>query len=143
MFIQFLRKCAGSTGHGNTIWYKSFLYKVVFMTQRRRVKLSANQRTDMWSRWKARQLLHEIGRAFGKGHVSIQFMLSQHGGIAQDHQHGMSGEKLGMVRFATSCNDVAQKEFDRAVALLHSFQFRQALDGFNAALRDDHSSVIV
>src|ERR1700738_327300 len=50
------------------------------MTQGRRVKLSANQRTDMWSRWKAGQSLHEIGRAFGKDHVSIQFMLSQHGG---------------------------------------------------------------
>jgi IS30 family transposase len=51
------------------------------MTQRKRVKLSAMQRTDMWSRWKAGQSLHEIGRAFGKDHVSIQFMLSQHGGI--------------------------------------------------------------
>ena len=35
----------------------------------------------MWSRWKAGQSLHEIGRAFGKSHVSVQFMLSQHGGI--------------------------------------------------------------
>ena len=35
----------------------------------------------MWGRWKAGQSLHEIGRAFGKDHVSIQFMLSQHGGI--------------------------------------------------------------
>src|SRR6267143_1974121 len=52
------------------------------MTQVRRVKLSANQRTDMWSRWKAGQSLHEIGRVFGKDHVSIQFMLAQHGGIA-------------------------------------------------------------
>src|ERR1700720_3190456 len=51
------------------------------MTLRRRVKLSANQRVDMWSRWKAGQSLHEIGRAFGKDHISIQFMLSQHGGI--------------------------------------------------------------
>src|ERR1700732_3795263 len=51
------------------------------MTLRRRVKLSANQRVDMWSRWKAGQSLHESGRAFGKDHVSIQFMLSQHGGI--------------------------------------------------------------
>src|SRR6266853_265064 len=32
-------------------------------------------------RCKAGQSLHEIGRAFGKDHVSIQFMLSQHGGI--------------------------------------------------------------
>jgi IS30 family transposase len=46
------------------------------------VKLSASQRIDMWGRWKAGQSLHEIGRAFSKDHVSIQFMLSQHGGIA-------------------------------------------------------------
>ena len=39
------------------------------------------QRTDMWSRWKAGQSLHQIGRAFGKSHVSIHFLLSQHGGI--------------------------------------------------------------
>jgi IS30 family transposase len=51
------------------------------MTQARRVRLSATQRIDMWSRWKAGQSLHQIGRAFGKSHVSIQFMLSQRGGI--------------------------------------------------------------
>jgi len=52
------------------------------MTFRRRVKLSEQQRNDMWRRWKAGQSLHEIGRVFGKDHVSIQFMLAQHGGIA-------------------------------------------------------------
>jgi IS30 family transposase len=51
------------------------------MTQGRRVKLSPIQRIDMWSRWKAGQSLHQIGRAFGKSHVSIHFMLSQSGGI--------------------------------------------------------------
>jgi IS30 family transposase len=51
------------------------------MTYRKRVRLSATQRTEMWSRWKAGQSLHQIGRAFSKDHVSIQFMLSQHGGI--------------------------------------------------------------
>jgi IS30 family transposase len=51
------------------------------MTQARRVKLSAMQRADMWRRWKAGQSLHQIGRAFGKSHVSIHFLLSQHGGI--------------------------------------------------------------
>jgi len=52
------------------------------MTLRRRVKLSEQQRNDMWRRWKAGQSLHEIGRVFGKDHVCIQFMLAQHGGIA-------------------------------------------------------------
>ena len=45
------------------------------------MKLSANQRIDMWGRWKAGQSLHEIGRVFGKDHVSIQFMLAHQGGI--------------------------------------------------------------
>ena len=52
------------------------------MTFRRRIRLSEQQRNDMWRRWKAGQSLHEIGRVFGKDHVSIQFMLAQHGGIA-------------------------------------------------------------
>src|SRR6266849_991638 len=56
--------------------------------------------------------------------------------LAQEHQH-RNGEKLGTVHFATSCNAGAQKEFDRAVALLHSFQFSRAIEGFNAVLGED------
>ena len=62
-------------------------------------------------------------------------------GIAQEHEHG-DGEKLGSVHFSTSCNEVAQKEFNRAVALLHSFQFNRAIEGFNAVLRDDATCAI-
>ena len=56
--------------------------------------------------------------------------------LAQQHQHGNS-EKLGTVHFATSCNAAAQKEFDRAVTLLHSFQFSRAIEGFDAVLGED------
>jgi hypothetical protein len=59
-------------------------------------------------------------------------------GMAPEHEHG-SGEKLGAVHFSTSCNSGAQKEFNRAVALLHSFQFSRAIEGFNAALKSDES----
>ena len=59
---------------------------------------------------------------------------------AQQHRHGT--EKLGAVHFATSCNQAAQKEFDRAVALLHSFQFNHAIQGFNAALKSDSTCAI-
>jgi transposase, IS30 family len=52
------------------------------MTFKRRFKLTEQQRNEMWRRWKAGQSLHEIGRAFSKDHVSIQFMLAQQGGIA-------------------------------------------------------------
>ena len=40
------------------------------------------QKADLWSRWKAGQSLHEIGRALGKDHVVIHFLLARHGGIA-------------------------------------------------------------
>jgi IS30 family transposase len=52
------------------------------MRQGRRYGLSAEQKAEIWDRWKAGESLHEIGRAFGKDHGSIQFLLSQHGGIA-------------------------------------------------------------
>jgi Tfp pilus assembly protein PilF len=61
--------------------------------------------------------------------------------IAQELPHGKA-EKLGAVHFATSCNAAAQKEFDRAVALLHSFQFNHAIQGFNVALKQDPSCAI-
>jgi len=54
----------------------------------------------------------------------------------QEHVHPPS-EKLGTVHFSTSCNDVAQKEFDRAVALLHSFQFSRSIEGFQTVLKND------
>src|SRR4029077_12587630 len=56
--------------------------KVVFMKQGRRFGLSAEQKLDVWRRWKAGQTLHEIGRAFGKEHSSIRCLVSRHGGIA-------------------------------------------------------------
>src|ERR1700692_720901 len=55
--------------------------KVVFMAQGKGDRLSTEQRIDMWRRWKAGESLHEIGRAFGKGHGSIRFLLTQRGGI--------------------------------------------------------------
>jgi len=71
------------------------------------------------------------GRIFG----ALFFLLAADSCVAQEHQHATAVEKLGTVRFATSCNSAAQKEFDRAVALLHSFQFGHAIDGFNNTLK--------
>jgi hypothetical protein len=51
------------------------------MRQGRRYGLTGEQKADIWRRWKVGESLHEIGRAFGKDHGSIQFLLSQHGGI--------------------------------------------------------------
>jgi len=52
------------------------------MRQGRRYGLSVEQKAEIWQRWKVGESLHEIGRAFGKDHGSIQFLLAQHGGIA-------------------------------------------------------------
>jgi hypothetical protein len=62
-------------------------------------------------------------------------------GMTQEHQHG-NGEKLGEVHFATSCNEPAQSDFNRAVTLLHSFQFSRSIDGFDAVLREDPTCAI-
>ena len=53
---------------------------------------------------------------------------------AQEHQHGEQGEgqaeSLGEVHFATSCAPEVQTEFQRGVALLHSFWYSAAAETF-------------
>ena len=68
--------------------------------------------------------------------AAILLVFSVSRSTAQDHQHG-HGEQLGSVNFATSCSPEAQKGVNRAVALLHSFQFSRAIEGFNAVLGAD------
>jgi IS30 family transposase len=52
------------------------------MIQRKRTPLSTTQRIEVWRRWKAGESLHAIGRAIGKEHVVVHFLLKRHGGIA-------------------------------------------------------------
>ncbi len=60
--------------------------------------------------------------------------------FAQEHEHGPSAiERLGTVDFPTSCSAGAQPLFNRAVALLHSFEFGRAIDGFTSTLAVDPS----
>src|ERR1700680_3873589 len=54
---------------------------MVFMTRRKRSRLSAAQKTEIWKRWKAGQSLHEIGRAFDKPYTTIHQFLLPSGGI--------------------------------------------------------------
>ncbi|HUA16614.1 MAG TPA: hypothetical protein VMG31_15065 [Verrucomicrobiae bacterium] len=57
---------------------------------------------------------------------------------AAQHDHGSAEpEKLGAVHFATSCNPAVQVEFDRAVALLHSFSYRKSGETFAAIAKED------
>jgi len=52
------------------------------MIEPKRRGLSAEQKAELWKRWKAGQSLNEIGRALGKDHVVVHFILARHGGIA-------------------------------------------------------------
>ncbi len=51
-------------------------------------------------------------------------------------------EKLGTVHFANSCAPDVQVEFDRGVALLHSFWTRSAVQSFNAVVAKDPQCAI-
>src|SRR5207247_693243 len=53
-----------------------------------------------------------------------------------------SQEKLGRVLFKTSCSPEAQKEFERALAMLHSFFFPETIKGFSAIPETDPSCAI-
>jgi tetratricopeptide (TPR) repeat protein len=51
-------------------------------------------------------------------------------------------EKLGRVLFKTSCSAAAQKEFERALAMLHSFFFPETVKAFNAIPQTDPNCAI-
>lgn len=52
---------------------------------------------------------------------------------AQDN----ADQQLGTVHFATSCNEVAQRRFDRALRYQHSFWYRASKDIFEETLKAD------
>jgi tetratricopeptide (TPR) repeat protein len=52
------------------------------------------------------------------------------------HDHGVP-EQLGKVSFPTSCSPAVQPEFERAVALLHSFAYSAAETAFREVARKD------
>ena len=61
-----------------------------------------------------------------------QAVQAQHG----DHRHDQS-EKLGRVNFTISCTPAAKKQFNRAVAWLHSFEYEEAEKAFGEVAATD------
>ena len=59
--------------------------------------------------------------------------------LQAQHQHeaGAAPQRLGKVHFETSCAPAVQAEFNRGVALLHSFWFSAAIDSFNKVFAGD------
>jgi tetratricopeptide (TPR) repeat protein len=67
------------------------------------------------------------------------FLLASRPLAAQEHHHELAAEEVGSVHFLTSCSKAAQPGFNRAVALLHSFQYEQARQAFNEVAAMDTS----
>lgn len=74
-------------------------------------------------------------RSLSAALVSVVALLSVKSAGAQQHPH--SSGRLGTVRFATSCAPAVAVTFDRAVALLHSFEFANAIAAFDGVLATD------
>ena len=67
------------------------------------------------------------------------WLLSNSPALAQGkHEHGRANlDKLGRVHFPISCNQIAQDQFDRAMALQHSFWYEEAGKAFSAVINMD------
>jgi len=59
------------------------------------------------------------------------------GGHEDQQTSGAKPERLGQVRFEVSCNASAQAEFNRGMALFHSFWFNPAISSFHKVLEAD------
>jgi tetratricopeptide (TPR) repeat protein len=70
--------------------------------------------------------------------VLVAVMLLPSGTAAQEHAHtAATPERLGTVQFATSCAAEVAPDFNRAMALLHSFEFGASIRAFtDVAARD-------
>src|SRR5215470_3690509 len=55
----------------------------------------------------------------------------------EQHHHELSDSEIGSVHFSTSCSKDIQKDFNRAVALLHSFQYEDTKRAFEEISHKD------
>jgi Tfp pilus assembly protein PilF len=67
--------------------------------------------------------------------ASLGWIVSSQPASSQDQ----SDQHLGTVHFATSCNETAQRRFDRAMRYQHSFWYRESRAIFEDALKADPS----
>lgn len=56
---------------------------------------------------------------------------------AQEHAHPKTTDQFGTVTFTTSCSPAVAPQFNRGVALLHSFEFGESIRTFNSVLAAD------
>ena len=77
-----------------------------------------------------------LARALGAALLAAHLLARAHDDAAAP---GRQPEVLGQVQFQVSCNPAAQVEFNRAMALFHSFWFDPAITSFRHVLELDPS----
>ena len=65
------------------------------------------------------------------------FLFTSLASADEHHGHALSAEELGSIHFSTSCAKTTEAAFNRAVALLHSFQYEQSREAFEEVSRRD------
>jgi len=60
----------------------------------------------------------------------------------EEHHHTESLERIGKVSFPITCNQSVQKEFERGLALLHSFWYEEAQKSFKEVIDQDPQCAI-
>jgi tetratricopeptide (TPR) repeat protein len=70
--------------------------------------------------------------------LTVLAFLSAPVGVAQEK----ATEQLGKVHFPVSCSPAAQEQFERGVAMLHSYWFTQGGKTFEAIVREEPSCVM-
>lgn len=75
--------------------------------------------------------------------LGLVFLVPTMAVAQEEHHHAPApGEKLGSVHFATSCSPAAQKEFERALAMQHSFWYEESEGAFRAIVDKEPSCAI-
>ena len=72
-----------------------------------------------------------------RAHVYFLAALIPFSLLAHEHEHEVDLGNVGEVQLTTSCNAEAQKQIDRADALLHSFWYAEAEKSFRRAAEAD------
>jgi len=74
--------------------------------------------------------------------VAILFSFAAASALAHEEAPGSKKEQLGRVLFKTSCTPEAQKQFERALGMLHSFFFPETVKAFTAIPETDPGCAI-
>jgi tetratricopeptide (TPR) repeat protein len=74
---------------------------------------------------------------FLSGLIAGFFLLVGTSWADEGHHHAVSEDEIGSVQFSTSCSPQVSATFNRAVALLHSFQYEKTREAFAEVAKQD------